>query len=93
MTSAITAVLAVWAAYAFSGAGVLPRLPLRRMVLSLVVFVLVCRGVAFYWLMPLFPGNSMTFWLVSSALCLLLGSLYALGLVRRWTHLGAKAHA
>lgn len=37
------------------------------------------RGFAFPWLKSKFVGNSDLFWYISSAFCLVLGTLYAAG--------------
>ena len=84
VTSVISAALLAFAGYAFSGAGLIVKLPFRRFVLTLISLGLLCRALGFYWIMPAFPDNSVTFWLVSSGLCLLLGGCYALGLKQRW---------
>jgi hypothetical protein len=34
--------------------------------------------------MPYFPGNSLTFWLVSSGACLGFGVIHLIGLRQRW---------
>lgn len=90
VAAGIGAVLLVWALYALSGAGVVRRLPLLRTVLSAITAVYLLRGVAFILLQPLFPGNSLTFWLVSSAICLVMGIVHAIGLRQRWRALGAR---
>lgn len=83
----IGSVLSVWAAYALSAAGVLPRLPLIKLVLSLVTTIYLLRALAFPLLMPAFPDNSLTFWLVTSTICLLIGLVHLLGLVGVWSSL------
>jgi hypothetical protein len=80
----VGAALCLCAAYALSAAGVLPRLPLVRTVLTLFTAVLLLRAVLFPFLQPLFPGNTMTFWLVSSAACLVFGLVHAVGLWQVW---------
>ncbi len=85
ITLAISAVLLVWAGYAWSGAGIIRRLPLTRLVLLAITGVYLGRALAFPWLRPAFPDNSQTFWLVSSSICLLIGLLYGYGLIRRWS--------
>lgn len=87
VTSVIVVVLAVWSLYALSGAGVIGKLPLVRTALCLISAIYVLRGVAFIPLMPLFPENSLTFWLVSSGVCLFFGALYALGTKQAWAYL------
>ncbi len=77
----------VWSAYAFSGAGVLPRLPLLRLVPCAITFAYVARAVAFPAIMPMFPGNSMTFWLTSSAICAVFGIVHLIGRRQAWAEL------
>jgi hypothetical protein len=84
MAAGIGAILLLWAAYALSGAGVLPRLPLVRLGLVLIAVVLLARGTLFFALMSRFPGNSLTFWFVTSAICVGLGLLHAIGLRQQW---------
>jgi hypothetical protein len=84
VTLAIASVLLVWALYAFSGAGLAPRLPFTNFALVLISAVYLVRALAFPLLKPMFPGNTTTFWLVSSGACLVLGLLYALGVVAVW---------
>jgi hypothetical protein len=93
VTGAITFILLLWACYALSAAGLMRRLPFIRLALVLISSIFLVRGLAFVWLMPLFPGNSLWFWLVSSAICLLIGSLFAAGSWQQWPVLSAKAAA
>ena len=90
VTGAIILVLLVWSAYAFSGAARMQWLPFRRTLLCLIASILVARGLGFAFLMPVFPDNSLTFWLVSSSLCLLLGMLYAVGIWQAWDTLSRR---
>lgn len=85
VTLAIAAVLFSWAAYAFSGAGVIAPLPFTRMVLPVVCVVFLARAFGFPLLKRRFPENSTTFWLWSSGICLALGLLYAVGSVHVWS--------
>jgi hypothetical protein len=84
VTLAIASLLLVWAAYAFSGAGVGPRLPFTPIALGLISAAYLGRALAFPLLRPVFPENSTAFWLVSSGLCLVLGLLYAAGAIAVW---------
>jgi hypothetical protein len=84
ITLAIASILLVSALYAFSGAGFAPRLPFTELVLVLISIVFVLRAFGFPLLRPMFPENSVTFWLVSSAICLVLGLLYAVGAAALW---------
>lgn len=81
---AVGAVLLVVAAYALSGAGFFPPLPLLRWVLAGVSLVLLARAFLFPLLRPHFPGNSVRFWVISSLACLVLGSLYLVGALPLW---------
>lgn len=90
-TLVIASVLTVWSAYALSGAGLIRKLPLLRTVLSAITAVYILRGVAFVPVMAYFPGNSMTFWVVSSSICLLLGIVHLVGLRQSWSRLSGGA--
>lgn len=81
VTAAIAGMLLVWAVYAFSGAGLAPPLPFTRLVLALISAAYLVRALAFPLLKPMFPGNSATFWRVSSGICLVLGLLHAAGVL------------
>ena len=90
ITLFIAAVLAAWALYAWAAAGwpaPLPRLPLMKPALVAISAVYLVRGIAFPWLRPHFPDNSNRFWLVSSAICLLIGGLHAWGTAAMWSEL------
>lgn len=91
VTSVISAVLLLWASYAFSGAGLIIKLPLVRLGLILISTLFLARALGFYFIMPAFPDNSLTFWLISSGICLILGLTYALGLKQRWHLISGKA--
>lgn len=88
VTSVIVAVLALWSLYALSGAGVIIRLPLLRLGLCIIASIYLLRGIVFIPLMPMFPENSITFWLVSSAICFVFGLMYVLGIKKSWAYLG-----
>ena len=83
----IASVLLLWAAYALSGAGAIRRLPLLRPALCLITAIYLLRGIGFVALKPYFPGTSLTFWLVSSGICLGFGLVHLIGLKQRWQHL------
>jgi hypothetical protein len=87
VTAVIVTVLLIWALFALSGAGVIRRLPLLRTALCVISAIFLLRGLAFIAIMPLFPGNSLSFWLVSSTICLVIGVLYAAGTVEAWRQL------
>lgn len=87
VTSVIVVVLSIWALYGLSAAKVIRQLPLIRLALIVISSIYLIRGVGFIWLMPMFPGNSLTFWLVSSGICLTIGLLYAVGTLQMWSRL------
>lgn len=91
VTLVIAVMLGVWALYALSGAGVITRLPLLRVALCAITAAYLLRAVGFVPLMRYFPDNSMTFWLVSSGICLMIGLVHALGLWQAWPRLSAGA--
>lgn len=90
VTSFIVLVLVVWAFYGLSGAGSIKRLPLTKLALVLIAGVFLLRGVAFVGLIPMFPENNLTFWLISSGICLFIGSLFAVGTWQQWSDLGGE---
>jgi hypothetical protein len=87
VTLAIATILVVWALYALSGAGIIARLPLLRVALCAITAAYLLRAVGFVPLMRYFPDNSMTFWVVSSGICLTIGLVHALGLWQAWSRL------
>lgn len=87
VTLGIAAVLVIWSLYALSGAGVIGRLPLLRAALCAITAIYLLRSVAFLPLMTVIPGNSLTFWLTSSAICLVFGMVHLIGLLQVWNHL------
>ncbi len=87
VTLTIAAVLCIWGTFALAGAGVIKKLPLTRSILVVITSVFLLRAFLFPALMPSFPDNSLTFWLVSSGICLLIGSLFAVGTKQEWSRL------
>ena len=83
----IASVLVVWSVYAFSGAGVVPHLPLLRWALCAITAIYLLRGVAFVVIVPYFPGNSTMFWIVSSSICLAIGIVHLVGVTKAWQQL------
>ena len=90
VTSIIVLVLSIWSLYGLSGAKVLFRLPLLKLGLIVISLIYLVRGVAFVAIMPMFPENSLTFWIVSSGICLSLGILYSVGTFQSWAKLSVK---
>ncbi|HEX8362555.1 MAG TPA: hypothetical protein VF613_20715 [Longimicrobium sp.] len=89
ITAWIAAILGVWALYAFSGAGLIRRLPLLRLALTLIAAVYLARGILGVPIVLLVDDPytnqlraKMTFMVVSSAICVVLGLCYAAGAYR-----------
>ena len=90
MTLGIAAVLAIWAAYAFAGAGLIRRLPLMRTALVLISAVYLLRGLV---LIPIFfvsPDGVPPFVLWSSLIVLVYGVAYAVGTWVAWPSLSQR---
>jgi hypothetical protein len=91
ITSGIVAILFCWSLYALSGAGVVRRLPLMRLVLCIIAGIYMLRAVAFAPFHRYFPGNSAAFWLWSSAICFVIGLVHLVGLWQAWPRLRPPA--
>lgn len=89
ITAGIATVLAVWAAYAFSAAGLIPRLPLIRTALVLITAVYLLRGLAVLPMLALQPAQVTPFWIWSSLIVLTYGVVHAVGLWQAWPALTA----
>ncbi len=87
ITLGITAGLAIWAAYAASGAGLIPRLPLLRTGLVVITGIYLLRALAFLPLHYWRPQHSDAFAIWSSGIVLVYGVVHLIGLVRAWRHL------
>jgi hypothetical protein len=89
-TIAIASILALWAAYAFAGAGLLPRLPLVRTALVAISAVYLLRALSLIPLALLRPDLLDAFALWSSLIVLAYGICYALGTWRAWPTFSAR---
>lgn len=83
-TLVIAFILAGWGLYAFSGAGVIFKLPLLKTCLVLITAIYFVRGFAglvapFLTSDPVVHQNSITFWVLSSMICCVYGTFYLLG--------------
>lgn len=87
ITLGIATMLAIWAIYAFSGAGVIPRLPLLRTGLVVISAIYLLRALAVVPLLLIPTQQSPAFWLWSSAIVLIYGLSYAIGTWRAWPEL------
>ena len=88
-TSFLAIVFAVWALYAWSGSGYLPRFPFIRVCLVLITSAYLFRGilgfvVPFISNHPRITELSLTFWLLSSSICLLFGLVHLKGIMVAW---------
>ncbi|HEY7770888.1 MAG TPA: hypothetical protein VIB55_22160 [Longimicrobium sp.] len=91
VTDTIAAILGLWSLYAFSGAGLIRRLPLLRLALTLIAAVYLARGLlgvpAVMLVDDVYTNQlraKLTFMIVSSAICIVLGVCYAIGAARVW---------
>ncbi len=84
VTLLIAAVLAVWAAFAFSGAGLLPKLPLLRTALVAITAVYLLRGLMVVPMAVVRPDMLNAFWLWNSAIVLAFGIVHAIGVWAAW---------
>lgn len=92
ITAGIVAVLTLWALYALSGAGVVPRLRLIRFALCAITGIYVLRGLAGLVFAMVAPGDrGVAFWCWSSVICLSIGGLYFVGTQQAWSHLSRGA--
>lgn len=87
ITSGIVLVLSLWSLYAFSGAGVIVRLPLLRLALILITLIYLVRGIAGFFLLSSPMGRSPDFWVWSSLICLSIGIIHLIGLKQQWANL------
>ena len=91
ITLGIAAILAIWSAYAFSGAGLIPRLPLLRTGLVTISLIYLARGLILFPLLVFKPDAVNAFAVWSSLIVLAYGLAYAVGTWRAWTFLGRQA--
>jgi hypothetical protein len=84
VTLGIAAILAAWAAYAASAAGLLRPLPLTAAALVTITAIYVLRGLAIVPVAAV-PALRTPFNLWSSAICLAIGLVHAVGLWQVWS--------
>lgn len=84
IAGALGAVFTSRSLYPLSGARVMAPLPYLKLALAGITAVYLARAVAVPWLKPAFPDNSTAFWVLSSAMCGVIGGLHLLGLVPVW---------
>lgn len=92
ITLAIALVLACWGFYAWSGAGLIIKLPLVKLALIGITGIYLLRGVGgliapFVSHHPQISQNSTRFWLWSSSICIAFAVIHLKGLVDHWSTL------
>lgn len=92
-TLAIAVVLAIWATYAFAGAGRIRRLPLMRTALVLISAIYLIRGLILAPILVFYPHAVPAigpFEIWSSLIVLIYGLTYAIGTWHAWPSLSRK---
>ena len=84
MTLGIAAMLALWGAYAWSGAGRIRRLPLLRTALVAITAIYLFRALIFVPLHLRNPQLTEPVMVWSSAIVLVFGLVHSAGLAQRW---------
>jgi hypothetical protein len=87
VTLSIAAMLTIWAAYAFSGTGLIVRLPLLRVGLIVISAIYLLRALAVVPMLLRPNEQGSAFWLWSSGIVLIYGLAYAIGTWRAWAEL------
>lgn len=89
--------LAIWAAYAFAGAGLIRRLPFMRLCLAGISAIYLARGIFGIFAVLLVDNPYMlelrekvVFVIVSSVIVLIYGLVYAVGTAQVWPELSPK---
>ena len=91
-TSLLAIIFLVWALYAWSGSGELPRFPFIRTGLVLITIAYLFRGISGF-IVPFISHHprvaelSLDFWLLSSSICLLFGVVHLKGVWDAWPSL------
>jgi hypothetical protein len=80
--------LAIWAAYAFSGAGIVPRAPVLRPVLVLITAIYLLRAAALPVMLKTMADRGVPFLVWSSLIVLVIGLVHAVGVWMGWAALG-----
>ena len=84
ITLCIAGMLALWSVWAFSGAGIMPRLPLLRPILLAITAVYLLRAAALPLMLRTMTDRGRTFLFVSSAIVMAIGLIHAVGLWTGW---------
>jgi len=87
ITIGIATILGLWASYAFSGAGLLPRLPLLRPALIAISAIYALRAAALPVMLARMPDRSPAFLVWSSAIVLGFALIHGIGIWLNWGRL------
>ncbi len=90
VTLGIATVLAIWAAYAFSGAGAIRRLPLLRAGLLAIGAIYAWRALDLPIILAVKPEAVSPFVLWSSLIVAVYAACYLIGTWQAWPRLGQK---
>jgi len=90
ITVGIATVLAIWAAYAFSGAQAIGRLPLLRTALVAITAVYLLRGLVLFHAMVFMPAAVTPFLIWSSLIVLVYGLVHFIGTWLAWPALSPQ---
>lgn len=85
VTLGIATVLALWSAYALSGAGIIAPLPSLRWALITITVIYLVRGLAIVPLLVFARSRSTPFLVWSSLVCIGFGAVHLLGLSQVWS--------
>lgn len=87
VTLGIAVVLALWAAYALSGAGVLSTLPFLKWCLAAITGIYLLRGLAIFPLFLFVREQTTPFLVWSSVICMGYGVVHLVGIISVWNQL------
>lgn len=93
VTFGIATILCIWSAYAFSGARLIPRLPLLRTGLVVITTIYLARGLMLFPSLLFKPQLVDAFAVWSSLVVLVYGVAHAVGTWRAWPLLRRSALA
>lgn len=94
ITAGIALVLFIWGLYAYSAAGLIVKLPLMKPALGIITAIYLLRGVVGF-ILAFHPGMkesqdfSFSFWIISSAICLVYGLVHLIGVYGNWANLSS----
>ncbi|HET9429148.1 MAG TPA: hypothetical protein VFO69_12390 [Allosphingosinicella sp.] len=90
ITAGIAGILFVWSAYAFSGAGLIRRLPWLRTGLITISAIYLARGLVAVPILFIRPGLADLFLLWSSMIVMGFGLVYAIGTGTAWSEMSPR---